>query len=162
MDSGFRSITYDQVSLYNLSVQLRLGNWISSYIMYMDDFTAPTPKEIHKVRVDAKLLAFIADNPLCTYQPIPLTPVIAVNAGFKDLKTEGCDTFKRGRMLLEFAPDGNIDARLCIYDEVPYGGVDYNVLLRKIAMVHELQNLWYILMTEELPIMFSSVEIPYK
>lgn len=62
--------------------ELRVGNWISSYVNMDARPAFIGEKEIRKIQVTAELIKFISDNFMTTYNPIPITPEILEKCGF--------------------------------------------------------------------------------
>lgn len=77
--------------------------------------------------------------------PIPLAPELLAKAGFIKQGAEYSEWFTNESLLIEFIPDGVIHARLAISDESSYW-------IRRIKYLHELQNLYYAINSNELQI----------
>lgn len=63
------------------AAELRIGNWISSYIFLDARPVHFGPKEIRKVKVTAEDIKFISDNFLATYEGIGLSAEILEKCG---------------------------------------------------------------------------------
>lgn len=83
---GFKSFEIDS-SAFKLAVEpteLRLGNWLQSYIIWNDGFGNVSKKVIAPFRTDIETLEMLSSSQalLCTMEPIPLTHEILEKCGF--------------------------------------------------------------------------------
>jgi hypothetical protein len=131
--------------------ELRVGNWISSYI-FMD--ARPVfygNKEISKKKVTADDIKFIADNFMATYEGIKITPEILEKCGFYKGEHHMAgeihiiDIMKSAHRTMFITHDPSPLAVLC---EENNG----EIALDFIKYLHELQNLYYCLTGKELEI----------
>lgn len=129
------------------ATELRIGNWISSYVVYADD-TVIKNVEISKKKVTADDIKFMADNFLATYQGIELTPEILEKCGFK-WETENnthlqLDFDKTSTM--SFYYEGGVPTQLQLYNL----GHFEHFFFTPPQFLHQLQNILYALSGEEI------------
>ena len=127
--------------------ELRIGNWVETYMFVVsgawydkegvqhgvDTITEPALRQ-RQITIDD--LQIISSSPLACYRPIPLTPDILIEAGFR----EGEDRFYSYR-----------ECPLKVFydmEQVCYGDFMLEVTIK---YLHQLQNIYYALTQTELP-----------
>jgi hypothetical protein len=136
--------------------ELRLGNWVETYMVLMsgswydkdgnshgqDTITEPT---ISKKQIDVEDLKIIHEaKGLATYRPIPLTPEILIAVGFKDMDGEFCPAYQLEQVEIEILPDDSYYAR------IKWDKDGTSLFLADVKSLHQLQNLYFSLTNTEL------------
>jgi len=120
--------------------ELRIGN----YVKY-SDFASAKKSEIVMVDIsDLILLKNMVEG--CFYDPIPLTPEILVKAGFEETYNS------RFRVKFDHITHGEIGYTFSDIENYYGKGFRYYDHHIDIKYVHQLQNLYFALTGEELPI----------
>lgn len=137
------------------AAELRIGNWISSYI-FLDARPAHFgPKEIRKQKVTADDIKYIAENFMATYQGIELTHEILEKIGFKKIDS----TTEHLKALCWYSFDWIVGYK-SMGPDAPYGGFSIENISfgnsrrggKELAYLHQLQNLYFALTGNELEI----------
>jgi hypothetical protein len=56
--------------------ELRIGNWIESYMAFLCPINGFSQPKIRDIKLDAKMILFLSENPMATYRPIKLSSEI--------------------------------------------------------------------------------------
>jgi hypothetical protein len=128
--------------------ELRLGNWLYSYVIFSFDDGQPAKKGcISPFQVDLKTLQMIYEQPLLvTMEPIPLTPELLNKIGFEnDFSTfEYADGWNNGKLFITDI-NGTYVAE--------FGNGNKNIPT-DLKYLHALQNLIFSLTGQELDVNF--------
>src|SRR5436189_3885030 len=125
---------------------LRIGNYIESYIVFscpVNGFSQPT---IKVEQVDIKILTFLSEHPMATYRPIELSPSILEACGFEQPKNDESSCWIHKSNLHNYLHNAHATLRFAFIEgklSVSIGDDSYGVIFARIQYLHELQNLWY-------------------
>lgn len=154
MEKGFKVTTFSiPASAFDPVVdvkQLRLGNWLQSFII-MDDGTGHISKRcIMPFRVDLKTMEILSDSQgrhFATMEPISLSPELLEKAGFEMMP----NSFMASKVIRAGFRIGyhNGNASECSLFQ---HGIEFPLAAGQVKYLHSLQNLYFALSGEELEI----------
>lgn len=142
MEYGFSSFTINKFPTPFVN-ELRIGNWISSYMAFMDDKEF-SHKEIKKVQVDGELMKYLIDNPLATFKGIPLSSDILEKCGFK-IYGKNCWVLGHIKYFVGQLPKGHSGYDTYVQFKFASFGIEVKYL-------HQMQNIVYVLTGQELKV----------
>lgn len=129
--------------------QLRLDNWLQSFIIFNDGMGTISKKCIIPFRVDLKTMEMLSDSQgklFATMEPIAITPEILEKAGFE--------------RIMEFASNTNWEYKMVTKTQTKlfyHRGTSSFIIgspqvasRTTIIYVHQLQNIYFALTGEEL------------
>lgn len=136
--------------------QLRLGNWLQSFIIFNDGMGTISKKCISPFRVDLKTMEMLSDSQgklFATMEPIAITPEILEKAGFKKFVFYAFTLIDKevGNFVLRLKIKKDIHTFLLVGD----GGHDESGemdITDTCKYVHQLQNIFAAFTGEELEI----------
>lgn len=132
--------------------ELRLENWLQSYIVFNDGVGKTTKECVRPFQVDLKTIEILSDSQgrlLATMEPISLTA---------ELLLAKCGFHKNEEKYILQPEWENIEYRALEFPEnnwiISRGFMNYNHELRSIKYLHELQNILWEVGRIELQIKF--------